>query len=889
MMNMKTLSCLLLFGIVFSGTLVPMAMAQEHAASPEKSVPAYLDTSLSFQQRAADLVSMMTLKEKISQMQNGAPAIPTLGVPAYNWWSECLHGVAYDGIATVFPQAIGMAATWNPRLIHEEASVISTEARAKYNYEIGKGEYGKIFGGLTFWAPNINIFRDPRWGRGQETYGEDPFLTSKMAVAFITGLQGNNSKYLKVVATPKHFDAYSGPELLRHKFNATVSMRDLYDTYLPAFKAAIMKGHAFSVMGAYNAVNGVPCNADTFLMTYLLRDKWGFKGYVVSDCGAIGDIFLGHHYAPSMAAASADAVNAGCDLSCGTEFSTLDEAVKEGLISVATIDTAVTRLMLARFKLGMFDPLSAVPYSKITIADNNTPAHMELARRVADESIVLLKNADNTLPLKRNLKSVAVIGLYAQDIDVLLGDYNGTPSNPITIYQGIKNALGPEVRVRFSAGYNLLEEKIMRASPIETQYLSPGHGLGGHGLYAEYFDNSNLEGTPVLTRVDTLANQFWGSSSPGKGVPATDFSMKWTATLTPPSTGDYELGIFCPQKGRLYFNGKLLINRWDWTKGMGFEVKTVHLVKGNEYHLKGEFADSGMSPYLGLVWHRKIPELSEKRLLRDAIDAARKSDVVIAVAGISPQLESEEDPRINLPGFRGGDRTWLRLPAEEEAMLKAIDKTGKPIVLVLVGGSSLGINWAKKNIPAIIDAWYPGEEGGNAVADVIFGNYDPAGRLPVTFYKSVKQLPPFTDYSMRGRTYRYFKGTPLYPFGYGLSYTTFAYSDMKVSRTTASPEDTVNISVDVKNTGRMGGDEVVQLYVEHLDVKRFHAIKSLKGFDRVSIDEDESRTVDISLPVMALATYSVKEKKVMVEPGKYELQIGSSSRDIRLRQTITVE
>ena len=508
---MRFLAYLLSVSLLLAGALVSTSSAQDAAASPQKNMPAYMDTSLTFQQRAADLVSAMTLKEKISQMQNGAPAIPRLGIPAYNWWSECLHGVARNGIATVFPQAIGMAATWNPGLIHEEGSVVSTEARAKYNYAISKVEYGKIYAGLTFWAPNINIFRDPRWGRGQETYGEDPFLDSKMAVAFITGLQGDNPKYLKVVATPKHFDAYSGPELLRHKFSANVSMRDLYDTYLPAFKAAIMRGHAFSIMGAYNALNGVPCNADTFLMTYLLRDKWGFKGYVVSDCGAISDIYLGHHYAPTLAAASADAVNAGCDLSCGTEFSTLDQAVKEHLISVATIDTAVTRLMLARFKLGMFDPPSVVPYSKITMADNNTPAHTALARKVADESMVLLKNADHTLPLGKNLKSVAVVGLYADDINILLGDYSGTPSNPVTIYQGIKNALGPDVKVRFAAGYNLLEDKIINPRPIESKYLSPGHGIKGHGLYAEYFNNSDLKGKPVLTRVDTSAGQFWGS------------------------------------------------------------------------------------------------------------------------------------------------------------------------------------------------------------------------------------------------------------------------------------------------------------------------------------------------------------------------------------------
>ncbi len=886
---MRFLAYLLSVSLLLAGALVSTSSAQDAAASPQKNMPAYMDTSLTFQQRAADLVSAMTLKEKISQMQNGAPAIPRLGIPAYNWWSECLHGVARNGIATVFPQAIGMAATWNPGLIHEEGSVVSTEARAKYNYAISKVEYGKIYAGLTFWAPNINIFRDPRWGRGQETYGEDPFLDSKMAVAFITGLQGDNPKYLKVVATPKHFDAYSGPELLRHKFSANVSMRDLYDTYLPAFKAAIMRGHAFSIMGAYNALNGVPCNADTFLMTYLLRDKWGFKGYVVSDCGAISDIYLGHHYAPTLAAASADAVNAGCDLSCGTEFSTLDQAVKEHLISVATIDTAVTRLMLARFKLGMFDPPSVVPYSKITMADNNTPAHTALARKVADESMVLLKNADHTLPLGKNLKSVAVVGLYADDINILLGDYSGTPSNPVTIYQGIKNALGPDVKVRFAAGYNLLEDKIINPRPIESKYLSPGHGIKGHGLYAEYFNNSDLKGKPVLTRVDTSAGQFWGSGSPGKGVSPTDFSLRWTGTVTAPATGDYQIGIFSSShQGRLFFNGKLIVNRWKRTEGMSFGNKTVHLVKGREYPVKVEYANMSGFAFLGLAWHRNVPEPSDKVLLREAVEAAKKSDAVIAVAGISPQLESEENPRIDLPGFRGGDRTWLRLPAEEEAMLEAIHKTGKPIILVLVGGSALGINWAKKNIPAIMDAWYPGEQGGNAVADVIFGDYDPAGRLPVTFYKSVKQLPPFTDYSMRGRTYRYFKGTPLYPFGYGLSYTTFAYSGMKVSKPVVTSADTLNVSLDVNNTGSMDGDEVVELYVKHLDVKGFHAIKSLKGFDRVAINRGETKTVDILLPVKSLATYNVKEKKVMVEPGKYELQIGSSSRDIRLTRTIDV-
>ncbi len=886
---MKPVSYLLSACLALSGAFVSTSRAEGTAGSAQKSVPAYLDTNLTFRQRAADLVSMMTLEEKISQMQNAAAAIPRLGIPAYNWWSECLHGVGRNGIATVFPQAIGMAATWNPKLIHEEASVISTEARAKHNYAISKGEYGERYSGLTFWAPNINIFRDPRWGRGQETYGEDPFLTSQFAVAFVTGLQGNNPKYLKVVSTPKHFDAYSGPELIRHQFSAKVSMTDLYDTYLPAFKAAITKGHAYSIMGAYNAVNGVPCNADTFLMTDLLRDKWGFKGYVVSDCGAIWDIFNGHHYASSVMAAAADAVKAGCDLTCGTEFTTLNEAVKKGLISVATIDSAVTHLMLARFKLGMFDPPSAVPYSKITIADNNTPAHMELARKVADESIVLLKNAHNLLPLKKDLKSVAIVGLYSQDEKILLGNYNGIPSNPVTIYQGIKNALGPGVKVHFAAGYNLLEDEIVNPQAIEPRYLSPDHGNQGHGLYAEYFDNLQFKGKPVRTQVDTVTRNFWGFDSPAEGVPARHFSLRWTGSVTPPATGNYQIGITCPQKGRLYFDGKLVVSNWNHFNPRVFSYKTVHMVKGKKYAVRVEFVDNGSYNIFGFEWHMSMPQPSEKSLLRDAVDAVKKSDVVIAVAGISPQLESEENHNINLPGFKGGDRTRLRLPAGEEAMLRAIHKTGKPIVLVLVGGSALGVNWAKQNIPAIMDAWYPGEEGGNAVADVIFGKYNPAGRLPVTFYKSVKQLPPFTDYSMKGRTYRYFKGTPLYPFGYGLSYTTFKYSDLKVSKSVAKPGDKVTISVNVRNTGKMNGDEVVQLYVRDLTTRKNQPIKSLKGFDRVSIKKGETRTVRITLPVESLKDYSVKENGMVVHPGKYELEICSSSRDVRLRKTITIE
>lgn len=891
---------------LFACVWIPRAVAKGEIfrRTPEQSAGSmaksqdYLDTSMTFQQRAADLVSQMTLEEKISQMQFDAPAIPRLGLPAYNWASEGLHGVARNRIATVFPQVIGMAATWDPRLIHEEASVISTEARAKYNYAISKGEHG-IFEGLTFWAPNINIFRDPRWGRGQETYGEDPFLTSQMAIAFITGMQGNNPKYLKVIATPKHFDAYSGPELLRHQFSADVSKRDLFDTYLPAFRAAVREGKAYSVMAAYNSVNGVPCSADSFLLTDLLRKEWGFKGYVVSDCGAISDIYYGHKYAPSIMAASALAVKAGCDLTCGSEYSTLAEAVQKGLISEANIDTAVTRLMLARFKLGMFDPPSAVPYSKITIADNNTAAHRELARVVADESIVLLKDADNTLPLKKDVRSVVVVGAYADDINVLLGNYHGTPSNPVTILQGIKNKLGPNSRIHFARGYNLLDDEVPTNMPtnqetVGSQFLSPQDKHKEHGLCAEYFDNSGLRGKPALSRVDSTMDHRWGQELLGKGISPVSFSVRWNGTITPPSNGKYELGIMTSQKWRLYFGGKILVNDW---KRSGYDLLkygTVRMDKGKKYGIRIDYAHNGTDERIRFWWRKLEEEPSANALLKEAVAAVKKSDVVIAVAGISPLLENEENQRTNLPGFKGGDRTRLRLPAEEEKLLKALQETGKPVVLVLVGGSALAANWEARNIPAILDAWYPGEEGGDAVADVLFGDYNPAGRLPVTFYKSVKDLPPFTDYNMspdsvgHGRTYKYFTGTPLYPFGFGLSYSKFAYSKLEVSKKKVEPEDTIKVSLNVRNIGKYDGDEVVQLYAKDLTLRKYQPIKSLVGFNRVNIKKGDSKTVTLMLPVRSFKYFSEKLNRYIVPPGKYEIQIGSSSSDIRLQTIVRV-
>lgn len=832
----------------------------------------------------------MTLDEKISQMQNDAPAINRLNVQKYNWWNECLHGVARAGVATVFPQSIGMAATWDPDLIHEEAKEISTEARAKYNYAKSSGLHN-IYQGLTFWSPNINIFRDPRWGRGQETYGEDPLLTSRIGVAFVKGLQGDNQKYFEVISTPKHFAVHSGPEPERHSFNAVPSKRDLFETYLPAFEACIEEGGAYSVMAAYNSLYGFPCTASKFLLTDLLRNKWGFKGYVVSDCGAISDIVNGHKYAPDEATASALALKAGCDLTCGCEYSSLKDALTKGLITEKDIDRAVTSLMLARMRLGMFDPPNAVPFSSLTISDNDTPEHRALARKVADESVVLLKNAAKTLPLKKEMGSVTVIGLYADDPNVLVGNYNGTPSKPVTILQGIKNKLSKNVRVSFSAGYSLLvQDNSWDTVPGES--VRPSYGAAGHGLFTEYFDNSGFVGKPRLTRVDTSFQLVRGLGMPDSELANHYSSVKWTGTITPPVTGVYEMELTGGGRSRISINDSLIVDNWKLNPIAVFTPHPVFMEKGKEYKIEINYSKLGNQAGIDLKW-RQVDVVRDQKMIADAISAAKLSDAVIVVAGISPQLEGEETS-IDLPGFKGGDRTSLDIPANQERLLHALQPTGKPIVLVLVGGSALSINWEEKNLPAIIDAWYPGEEGGNSVADVIFGDYNPAGRLPVTFYKSVKDLPPFDDYNMspdslgQGRTYRYFKGSPLYPFGFGLSYTQFKYSNLRVNKDTVVHDDTLHVSFSIKNAGELDGDEVVQLYVKSLSSEKPQPIKSLKAFRRIHIDKGDSLEMIIPLPVESLKYFDEEKNDFAVEPGRYELLIASSSEDIRLTKNVNV-
>jgi beta-glucosidase len=695
--------------------------------------PLYLKPKKTIKDRVLDLISRLTLDEKISQMVHDAPAIPSLGIPEYDWWNECLHGVARAGIATVFPQAIGLASTWNVPLMQRLAEAISDEARAKH-HEALRRNIASRYTGLTFWSPNINIFRDPRWGRGQETYGEDPYLTARLGVAFIKGLQGKNQRYLKVVATPKHYAVHSGPEHRRHSFDARISQHDLYETYLPAFKACVQEGKAFSVMGAYNRTNGEACCASSTLLERILRQEWGFggsegrDGYVVSDCGAIHDIFLHHHLVETAAEAAALAVNAGCDLNCGTTYGALSQAVKQGLISEKTIDRSLERLFAARFRLGMFDPPGMVPYAHIPYEVNDCPEHRQLALQAARESIVLLKN-NGLLPLKpdgEKIRSIAVIGPNAADERVLLGNYNGNPSRTISVLEGIRERVFPQIEVLHARGCDIL------------------------GTSTEGFD--------------------------------------------------------------------------------------------------------------------------------EAVALGRRADVVILVLGLSQLMEGEEGQEEGVQAGLAslGDRTSLDLPGLQEELLKEVQATGKPVILVLINGSALAVNWANDHVDAILEAWYPGQAGGAAVAEVLFGDYNPAGRLPVTFYKTVEDLPAFEDYNMAGRTYRYFNGEPLYRFGFGLSYTHFTYRSLKARPGESAKPRQVSVRVQVKNDGERAGDEVVQLYLQHVSPSFPAPTWQLIGFTRLHILPGKDRIVTFKLTQDQMSQVNMEGQLVFI-PGEFRLAAGGCS------------
>ncbi|HEX2311699.1 MAG TPA: glycoside hydrolase family 3 C-terminal domain-containing protein, partial [Vicinamibacterales bacterium] len=818
-------------------------------------------------------------------------------IPKYDWWNECLHGVARAGTATVFPQAIGMAASFDVPLMAEVARAISDEARAKHHEFVRREKRGR-YEGLTFWSPNINIFRDPRWGRGQETYGEDPFLTARMGVAFVKGLQGDDPRYLKVAATAKHYAVHSGPEADRHHFDARPSERDLRETYLPAFRALVQEAHVASVMSAYNRVHGESASASSRLLEDILRREWGFDGYVVSDCGAIDDIYRTHKIVDTPAQAAALGVRRGCDLECGTTYKALTEALAGGQITDKDVDIAVTRLMLARFRLGMFDPPDMVPYAQIPYSVNGSAEHDALARRMAQASIVLLKN-DGLLPLSRaSIKTIAVVGPNADEVMTLLGNYYGTPAHAVTLLAGIRNAVGPATRVLYARGADLVEgRQDPRALPaIDTRYLQPAAGSVEHGLRGEYFRGRDLEGGPVLTRIDRVVDFRWdrggptndlvarGEMAPDRALGNNRFSVRWTGQLLPPVAGRYELTVAADDGVRLDIAGRRVIDDWTTASRARARTASIDMEPGRAYEIRLEYFEGSGDAEVRLAW--RLP--GAKPPLEDAVDAARAADVVIVAAGLTGDIEGEE-MTVSYPGFAGGDRTRITLPATQEALLHQVQATGKPVVLVLMGGSALAVEWAEQHVPAILMAWYPGQQGGAAIADVLFGDVNPSGRLPVTFYKSVDQLPPFADYSMQGRTYRFFSGEPLYPFGHGLSYTRFEYSNPRVAPAATSPSDAVDVAVDVRNTGARTGHEVVQLYVRAVSPAVPMPIRELRGFDRVRLNPGEQRIVSFRLtPSEAMAHYD-GPRGFVVDAGTYELAFGASSRDLRATTRLIVK
>lgn len=825
----------------------------------------YLNTDLSFEERADDLVARMTLEEKVGQMVHEAPAIERLGIPEYNWWNECLHGVGRAGLATVFPQAIGMAAMWDDDQMFKIASVISDEARAKHHEFLRQGKRG-YYQGLTFWSPNINIFRDPRWGRGMETYGEDPYLTGELAVQFIKGLQGDDPKYLKLIATAKHFVVHSGPEPDRHRFNVHPSQRDFIETYAPHFRKTVEEAGVYSVMCAYNRLNDEPCCGSKFLND-LLRKEWGFEGYMVSDCGAILDFYHmnAHKVASYDEEASVMAVEGGTDLNCGETYSALIKAVRKGLIDEKEIDRSVRRLMVARMKLGMFDPPSLVPFANIPISVVHSESHRLTSLEAARKSMVLLKNENNLLPLGKNIQSVAVIGPNAHNTDVLLANYNGFSPNLVTPYEGIQAKL-PHARVRYAQGSGWVEGFPMM-QPIADSFLFTDGSLQNNGLKAEYFNNANFEGEPVFTGVDRMVDFVWWNKDPKPGVGNDAFSVRWSGFLVPKVSGDYHLGADGFSSYVLYLDDEPLVSR-ESVHRPEMNYQTVHLKAGKTYKIRLEYRQQ-QSPYpmARLVWDQP-----GKNLKAEALDLAQKSDVVVLCMGLSPLLEGEE-MSVQVPGFNGGDRTDIALPAVQADLIRSVMALQKPTVLVLLNGSALAINPEANQLPAILEAWYPGQEGGTAIADVLFGDYNPAGRLPVTFYASTDQLPPFGDYSMEGRTYKYFRGKPLFPFGYGLSYTTFAYGALEVPDEVMADEG-VELSVQVTNTGNLDGEEVVQLYLTHLDQMQA-PLRSLQGFKRVFLKAGESKTVTFSLEPEQFGLYHPQYNKV-VYPGAVVISVGGS-------------
>ncbi|HUB31011.1 MAG TPA: glycoside hydrolase family 3 C-terminal domain-containing protein [Terracidiphilus sp.] len=876
----------------FSQSNLPAAAPATTEQIKAAAAMPFRNPNLSIAQRVDDLVGRLTLEEKVSQLIDRAAPIPRLDIPAYNWWNEGLHGIARSGYATLFPQAIGNAATWDAPLVQQIGTVVSTEARAKYNDAIAHGNHERYFG-LTVWSPNINIFRDPRWGRGQETYGEDPFLTAHLGVAFVEGIQGDDVHYLRAIATPKHYAVHSGPESTRHKVNIDPSEHDLWDTYLPAFRAAITEGKADSIMCAYNSVDNVPACASKMLLGDILRGDWGFQGFVTSDCGAIDDFSQpnGHHYSKNHETGSAAGVLGGTDTNCGTAYLALTDAVHHNLISESQIDVSVKRLFTARMKLGMFDPPGKVPYASLPFSVVNSVENAALALRASRESMVLLKNAEHFLPLKPDAgRTIAVVGPLAASRIALEGNYNAIPIHPILPIDGIDAEFGHS-HVLYAQG----SPYIMGGEvPVPRTMLRAATDSTVEGLQGEYFGHPGFEGAPAMLRLDKELDFDWAYANPVEPADTTRqaFAVRWTGAIVAPvaeaDNFDVRLPYCYPCDGKLkfaiYLDGKALEPQPPADQAPGrlppsgrnfgaIQHFAIPFADTKPHALRIEYTQTGRITGAGLVF-----EWSPRHeLLQDqAVAAAKKADVVVAFVGLTARLEGEE-MRVNAKGFAGGDRTDIVLPDVQQGLLEAIAQTGKPMIVVLLNGSALAVNWAEQNAKAIVEAWYPGQSGGQAIAETLSGKYNPGGRLPITFYTGIDQLPPFDDYSMANRTYRYFKGKPLFAFGDGLSYTTFAYSNLKLSTKELHAGGSLTVEADVKNTGATAGDEVAELYLRPPQTAISPKFE-LAGFERVHLEPGLSRHLVFQVDPRTLSQVDEKGMRAVV-PGRYEVFLGGSQPD----------
>lgn len=833
-----------------------------------KQIP-FWNPDLPVADRAVDVVNRLTLEEKVSQMLNASVAIPRLGIPAYDWWNEVLHGVARTPFkVTSYPQAIAMAATWDTLSLQQMAHFSALEGRVVFNKATALGRNNERYLGLTYWTPNINIFRDPRWGRGQETYGEDPFLTAMLGRAFVYGLQGDDPKYLKAAACAKHFAVHSGPEPSRHSDNFSPSAYDLWDTYLPAFRELVTKANVEGVMCAYNAFHGQPCCASDPLMNDILREQWKFTGYVTSDCWAIDDFFKYHKTHPDATSAAVDAVLHGTDVECGTGvYNSLLEGVKTGKIKESQLDVSVRRLFETRLRLGMFDPVSRVKYAQTPESVLEAPEHKAQALKMAQQSIVLLKNENNTLPLRKNLKKIAVLGPNANNSISVLGNYNGTPSKVVNALEGIKNKVGSRVEVVYEKAVDFTRDTLLRYTDLSDQFSWENQ----KGFKAEYFNNKDLSGDPVSVRVENQISNRWQEGQEITGsLRANHFSARYSSNFKAQTDGKINFELEGDDGYRFFINGREVLNAWQRNR-WGPKVYTLATRKDSVYQLVVEYwqGDGSANVHLRAGNYEKVDFAALAQRLSDV-------DAFVFIGGISPQLEGEE-MQVNFKGFNGGDRTTIQLPEAQTQLLKVLQKTGKPVVFVMMTGSAIAIPWEDAHIPAILNTWYGGQSAGTALADVLFGDYNPAGRLPVTFYKGDADLPDFRSYDMSNRTYRYFKGEPLYPFGYGLSYSTFKYSSLKLPRFVA-PGKNISVSVTVTNTGKLAGEEVVQLYLSHPEVSGKAPIRALKGFQRVGLKAGESKTLTFMLTPEELSLVS-PEGKLWQPKGKIAISIGGGQPD----------